>query len=126
MVVKKKIEKKNNTGKIVATAVGIAALSAVGYLLMGPQGKKNRKDLKAWMVKMQAEVAEKMEDMKEVSADKYNDIVEQVSKKYSKIKNIDADMVEKEVARLKKEWKNMSASMKTSAKKKSTKPSTKK
>ena len=126
MVVKKKIEKKNNTGKIVATAVGIAALSAVGYLLMGPQGKKNRKDLKAWMVKMQAEVAEKMEDMKEVSADKYNDIVEQVSKKYSKIKNIDAGMVEKEVARLKKEWKNMSASMKTSAKKKSTKPSTKK
>jgi hypothetical protein len=78
------------------------------------------------MVKMQAEVAEKMEDMKEVSADKYNDIVEQVSKKYSKIKNIDADMVEKEVARLKKEWKNMSASMKTAPKKKSTKISTKK
>jgi gas vesicle protein len=126
MVVKKKVAKKNNTGKIIAATVGVAALSAVGYLLMGPQGKKNRKDLKAWMVKMQAEVAEKMEDMKEVTADKYNDIVEQVSNKYSKLKNIDSEMVEKEVARLKKEWKNMSSSMKSGAKKKPTKSGTKK
>ena len=117
---KKKVVKKSNTGKIVAAAVGIAALSAVGYLLMGPQGKKNRKDLKAWMVKMQAEVAEKMEDMKEVTADKYNDIVEQVSNKYSKLKNIDSEMLQSEVTRLKKEWKNM-----TQGNKKSTKPARK-
>jgi gas vesicle protein len=123
MVVKKKIEKKNNTGKIVAAAVGIAALSAVGYLLMGPQGKKNRKDLKAWMVKMQAEVAEKMEDMKEVTADKYNDIVEQVSNKYSKLKNIDSDMLQSEVARLKKEWKNMTQSKAKKSPSKSTRKS---
>ncbi len=116
MATKKKVAPKSNTGKIVATAVGIAALSAVGYLLMGPQGKKNRKDLKAWMVKMQAEVAEKMEDMKEVTADKYHKIVDEVAKKYNKVKNIDSTMVENEVARLKKEWKNMTQDLKKGSK----------
>ena len=54
--------------------------------------------------------------MKEVTAEKYNDIVEQVSNKYSKLKNIDSEMLQSEVIRLKKEWKNMTQGNKKSTK----------
>ena len=52
---------ESNAGKIAAAGAGIVALSAAAYLIFGPEGKKHRKDLKSWMVKMKAEVMEKME-----------------------------------------------------------------
>ncbi len=105
----KKTTKKggSNVGKAIGVGVGIAALSAAAYLLMGPDGKKNRKAVKAWTVKMKAEVAEKIEDMKEVTAPIYEKIVNQVADKYKKVKNIDAKDVEAEINSLKKHWKNM-------------------
>ena len=103
----KKVAKKSNTGKVALVAVGVAALSAAAYLLMGPDAKKNRKNLKAWMVKMKADVAEKIEGMAEVTADKYQSIVEEVGNKYSKLKNIDPEALQNELVHLKKEWKNI-------------------
>lgn len=119
-MIKKKIAKKassNNTGKVVGAIAGIAALSVATYLLVGPNGKKNRKDLKAWMVKMKADVAEKIEDMKEVSASKYHEIVDEVANKYSKMKNIKPADIKAEVLNLKKEWAKMTKSGKSSVKK---------
>lgn len=106
----KKITKKSssNVGKAIGVGVGIAALGAAAYLLMGPDGKKNRKAVKAWTVKMKAEVAEKMENMKEVTGPMYEKIVAQVAEKYKKVKNIDAKDVEAEINSLKKHWKDMS------------------
>lgn len=108
-MVKKTTKKKSssNVGKAVAVGAGVAALSAVAYLLMGPNGKKNRKAVKAWTVKMKAEVAEKIEDMKEVTAPIYEKIVNQVADKYKKVKNIDSKDVEAEINSLKKHWKDM-------------------
>lgn len=96
-----------NTGKIVAGVIGIAALSAAAFLLMGPDGKKNRKVARAWMMKMKAEVAEKIEGMKEVTADGYKNVVDTVANKYSKMKNITPVELEAEVVSLKKEWSKM-------------------
>jgi gas vesicle protein len=108
-MVKKTTAKKggSNVGKAIGVGVGIAALSAAAYLLMGPDGKKNRKAVKAWTVKMKAEVAEKIENMKEVTAPMYEKIVAQVADKYKKVKNIDAKDVEAEINSLKKHWKDM-------------------
>lgn len=108
---------KNNTSKIVGAIAGIAAISVATYLLAGPHGKKNRKDLKAWMLKMKADVAEKVENLKEVSATKYHDIVDEVANKYSKLKNIDKNDIMAEAMHLKKEWSKMTKSGKKSVKK---------
>lgn len=118
---KKIAPKKNQTGKIVAGAIGIAAISAVAYLLMGPNGKKNRKDLKAWMLKMKAEVAEKIEGLKDITKEKYDNIVDEVSKKYSKIKNIDQSDLNNEINHLKKEWSKITNAGKKTVVKKLTK-----
>lgn len=103
----KKKSLKSNSGKIVAAGIGIAAASIAAYLLLGPNGKKNRKEIKSWMVKMKAEVAEKIEDMQDVTADAYQDVVESVASKYSKLKNISAEDLKSEIAHLKSQWSSM-------------------
>ncbi len=105
-IAKKTVDKKNkvSTGKVVAITAGVAALGAVAYLLMGPNGKKNQKAVKAWTVKMKAEVAEKIEGMKEITAPIYNKIVQEVADKYTKVKNIDSKDVKREMDLLKKDW----------------------
>ncbi len=106
-MVKKITKKGSGVGKAIAVGAGVAALGAVAYLLMGPNGKKNRKAVKAWTVKMKAEVAEKMENMKEVTAPIYEKIVHEVADKYKKLKNIDSKDVQAEVNALKKQWSGM-------------------
>ncbi len=118
MATKKTTKKQvKNTGKIVAGVIGVAALSVAAYLLAGPDGKKNRKIARAWMLKMKAEVAEKIENMKEVTADTYSNVIDSVASKYSKMKHVGAEDLEKEVNILKKEWSKMINSGKKSIKK---------
>lgn len=99
---------KKNTegaGKAIAVGAGIAVLSTAAYLLFGPEGKKHRKDLQSWMIKMKAEVMEKMEKAKELSGETYEEIVNAVESKYKGMKNVDAELLAKEVAELKRNWK---------------------
>lgn len=107
--------KKSNVGKMVAAGAGVIALSTAAYLLFGPEGKKHRKDLKSWMIKMKAEVMEKMEEAKELTGPAYEAIVNEVSEKYKSLKNISADDLAKEAQSLKKHWKMMSSEMKKKA-----------
>ncbi len=97
----------NDMGKAVAIGAGVVALSAAAYLLFGPEGKKHRKDLRSWMVKMKADVMEKMEETKELSEETYHDILDVVEAKYRSMKDVSQDALKKEVAELKKNWKNM-------------------
>ncbi len=98
---------RSNVTKAVAIGAGVAALSAAAYLLFGPEGKKHRKDLKSWMVKMKADVMEKMEEAKELSEDTYHGIIDVVEAKYRSMKDVSQDALKEEVAELKKNWKNM-------------------
>ena len=107
-----KTTSKSNIGKAVAVGVGIAALSASAYLLFGPDGKKNRKAVKGWTVKMKGEVMEKMENLKEVTAPVYEKIVAEVSNKYSKMKNISPEELKSVVAGFKKDWNGMMKTVK--------------
>ena len=102
---KKQVEKKSNVGKVIATGVGVAALSAAAYLLLGPEGKKNRKKIKGWAVKMKGEMIEKFEEMKEVTEPMYHKVVDEISAKYAKTKGITEEEINETVAELKKHWK---------------------
>ena len=98
---------KSSAGKVVGVAAGIAALGAAAYLLFGPEGKKHQKNLKSWMLKMKAEVMEKMEKAGDLTAASYADIVNQVEAKYKTLKNVDGALLAKEAAELKKNWRAM-------------------
>jgi Tfp pilus assembly protein PilP len=108
----------SGVGAAVAVGAGVMALSAAAYLLFGPEGKKHRKDLKSWMVKMKAEVMEKMEKAKELSTPAYEAILAGIETKYKALKNVDPMDVEKEIAELKKNWRAMAKGAKKPAAKK--------
>lgn len=104
-MVKKKVEKKSNVGKVIAAGVGVAAVSAAAYLLFGPEGKKNRKKIKGWAIKMKGEIIEKFEEAKEITEPVYHKIVDEISAKYAKTKGITEEEIKETVAELKKHWK---------------------
>lgn len=103
----KKESQVKNIGKAVAVGAGIAALSAAAYVLFGPEGKKNRKAIRGWAIKMKGEVIEKLENAKEITEPVYHDIVTKISEKYAKLKNVDQAELAKAVEELRKQWKNM-------------------
>lgn len=97
--------KKVSVGGIVGITAGLAAIAAGSYFIFGPQGAKNRKVIKGWTLKAKGEVLEKIEKLKEVTPEVYNKVIDEVSAKYSKIKDISADEVMALSSDLKKHWK---------------------
>jgi hypothetical protein len=104
-----KTEKKSKVGvgEAIGIGAGIAAISAAAYIMFGPQGKKNRKIVRGWAVKMKGEVIEKLENAKEITEPVYHSIIDQVKSKYSKVKNIDMKELEDVVLDIKKHWKSL-------------------
>lgn len=115
----KKTSKANNggAGKALAVGVGVAAVSAAAYLLFGPEGKKNRKKVQGWAVKMKGEMIEKFEKAQEVTEPIYHKVVDEVSAKYAKLKNVDKKDVDDAVAEVKKHWNALMRDVKPKAKK---------
>lgn len=102
---KKQNKKKSNVGKMIVVGAGVAALSAAAYLLYGPDGKKNKKIIRSWVLKMKGDIIEKFEEAKEVTEPLYHKIVDEISAKYMKTKGVSQEEVNKVVAELRKNWK---------------------
>lgn len=108
----------SNRGAIAAVGIAVVAASAAAYLLFGPDGKKNRKAIRGWAVKMKGEIIEKLESAKEVTEPVYHDIVNKVAEKYSKLKNVNPDELLAVIEDARKQWKHMMRDAKPKKKKK--------
>ena len=115
---------KGSAGTIIAIGAGIAALTAAAYVMFGPEGKKNRKKITGWAVKMKGEIIEKLESAKEITEPVYHQIVNTVAAKYGKLKNINQEDLENTVEEIRKQWKHMAKA--AQPKKKAVKKSAKK
>lgn len=107
---KKEIEKKEEEKKC-CSSLGVAivaAAAAAGYFLYGSKNSvKSRKKIKGWTLKAKGEVLERIENLKDVSEDEYNKIIDSVSAKYSKLKNVDEEEVQESMNDLRRYWKNI-------------------
>jgi hypothetical protein len=112
---------KMSTGKKVAVGAGIAALAAAGiagaYLLYGKNGAKNRKKVKSWMLKAQADVLEQLENLQDVSEKTYQDVVAAAVKKYSALHKAAPAEIAALSKELKGQWKHMKSEAMKGAKK---------
>lgn len=103
--------KNNKDGVQVAGAflAGIAtAAIAGGYYLFGAKdAKQNRLKVEAWSVKAKGEVLGKLEKAKNVSKEEYEKIVDSVSDKYAKTKEVGEKKAENLKKELKKHWKDI-------------------
>ena len=104
---KKGLTRGQEIGIGVGVAAALAAAAAGAYFLYGKDGAKNRKKIKSWMLKAKGEVLEKMEKLKEVNEEKYNEIVDAVAKKYLAVKEMDAKELALMVKELKSYWKEI-------------------
>lgn len=99
------VKKGLSAGEIVSIGAGVAAISAAAYVLFGKDGKKNRKIIRGWAVKMKGEMIEKFENAKELTEPVYHEIIDNVSAKYAKLKNVDKAELANAIAEIKKHWK---------------------
>jgi hypothetical protein len=95
-----------------AGLVGLAAAAAAAagaFYFYGKDGAKHRRQLKSWMVKARGEVMENIEKLADVTQSGYDKAVEDVVKKYKKLKHI----TPAEINTLKKEFKGHWKSIKS-------------
>jgi gas vesicle protein len=91
-----------------AGLVSIAAVgAAVAAFFYGKDGAKKRKKLKGWMVKAKGEVLDKLENSKTMSEERYHDLVESVTKKYTRVSKATAPERKRLEKDLKTAWKKI-------------------
>ena len=106
------------TAMKVGAGVAIAAAAIAGaYLLYGKDGAKNRKKVRSWGLKMKAEILEKMEQMPELSEAVYTKTIDEVSKHYKALKNIDPKELQQMVSEMKGHWASIKKQITPKAKK---------
>ena len=108
------MKKQSNgvVGKIVALGASVAALGAATYYFFGPEGKKHQKNFKGWMIKMKADVIEKIEDAGEVTEKVYHKIIDEVAAAYAKTGKVSKEEIALYADVLKKQWGNVVKSTK--------------
>lgn len=117
---KKQIQKKAgiSTGTVVGIGASLVALGAASYYFFGPEGKKHQDNFKGWMIKMKAEIIDKLEDAGDVTETVYHTIVDKVAAAYKKSKKVTPEEVAVYADLLKSQWKNIVGKTKKSGGKK--------
>lgn len=98
---------KSNVVKYAVIGASLAGLAATAYFFFGPKGKQNRQHVKAWAIKMKAEVIEKLELAQEITEPIYHEIIDTVAKEYKHGKKASQEEIEELANDLKKHWKSM-------------------
>lgn len=114
---KKKTSTGNHVLEGIAAVAAVAAAAGAVFLYATDSGKKKRKEIKSWMLKAKGEVLEKIEKAKDVNQEAYENIVDAVAKKYSKLKTVGEEEVVPFVKELKGHWSSIKKEIGASAKK---------
>lgn len=100
---------KIKTGTAIGLGAGLAATAiaaAVGsFLLTGKRADKTKKVLRSWMLKAKGELLEQLESAGNVGENMYNDAVDRIAQKYSKMSGVAQEEVDEMAEELKKQWK---------------------
>lgn len=101
--------KQNKSGKAGAFLAGVAlATIAGGYFLFGSKNaKRNREKVEAWTLQAKSEVLDSLRKMKDISKDKYYEVVDMVSEKYANLKEVGKEKAEKFKNELRDHWQNI-------------------
>ena len=105
--------KKNAGGlsrkQVIGIGAGLAAAAAAGaYFLYGKRGAQNRKKVRGWMLRAKGEILERLEQVKDLNREKYEEIVDTVIRRYRGVKGLDGREISRLVTELKSYWGNIS------------------
>jgi len=95
--------------KVMGAGVGLAALTGAGaYYLYGRRGSKSRERIADWAHQLKEEVFEKMHGLKDINQKAYNELVDETSSRYGRVKRVGASELANITADLKNAWTHIS------------------
>ncbi|MDP3543462.1 MAG: hypothetical protein Q8T11_13415 [Elusimicrobiota bacterium] len=99
--------------KMLGAGIGLAALAAAGtYFLYGKRGAKNRETVAGWALQVKGQVLEKMEKLKHVNQQTYNELIEETVERFGRVKNVSAAELKLITADLKSAWSHINKQLK--------------
>jgi hypothetical protein len=112
-------QQKHNAGgnqAKVGLGIGLAAAAIAGayYLYGTKEGAKRRTKIQGWTLRAKGEVLERLENLKDVNEDAYNNIVDTVTERYKKVKGVDVAELALLAQDLKKHWTSIRRQMQAS------------
>lgn len=105
----KQEEDSSSGGAKAALAGAVAALAAGAIYFYGPDGERRRRKLHGWMLKAKGEVLDRLEELEDVSEEKYQEIVETVMDEFAERKEVSRSAADTLRAELKEEWRHIRA-----------------
>lgn len=104
---------KTKDKTIIGAGVGLAALAAAGaYFLYGKRGAKNREAIAGWTLQMKGEVLEKLEKLKNVNQQAFNELVDETADRYGRVKKVGGVELKTITADLKNAWSHIEKELK--------------
>ena len=102
-----------NRDKMVGVGIGLAALAAAGaYFLYGKRGAKNRERIAGWALQLKGEVLEKMENLKDINQEAYNELVDETAARYGRVKRVSVSELRHITDELKSAWTHIGRQLK--------------
>ncbi len=95
------------------TVVGAGLAAAAGYYFLSDtkEAKARRKAMRGWMLRFKGDVMDKLEDVKDMSAEAYEKAVDAIKEKYETVKDIDKAELADLADDLKGHWENIKEEM---------------
>ena len=102
-----------NKDKMIGAGIGMAALAAAGaYFLYGKKGSKSREAVAGWALQLKGEVLAKMEDLKDINQQAYNELVDETAARYGRVKRVSAAELKNITVDLKNAWTHIGKQLK--------------
>jgi hypothetical protein len=101
------------TTKVLGAEIGLAALAAAGaYFLYGKRGAKNRERIAGWALQLKGEVLEKMEKLKSINQQAYNELVDETAQRYGRVKRVSGSELAHITGEIKSAWTHIGKQLK--------------
>ena len=91
----------------------MAAIAAAGnYFIYGRHAGENRERIAGWALQLKGEVLQKMETLREINQDAYNDLVDKTARRYGRGKRVSAYELKHISVELKNAWTHIGMTLK--------------
>ncbi|HVU75570.1 MAG TPA: hypothetical protein VHD38_01895 [Candidatus Paceibacterota bacterium] len=99
---------EHSGNSLLAFVAGAAtALAAGAYFLYGPDGKAHKRSLDRGMERLRRELLSRMNEVSDITQEKYDDVVDDMLKTYGLAKRLGKDRAAKLATMLKNRWEEM-------------------
>ena len=97
--------RRNDKGRVIgASLVGMAMGVVIGMLFGSKKDESRIEKAKNWSTDMAEELNRRVDDMRDMTAERYNQVVDELAEKYKKVKGIKETEVDDFVKDLKMRW----------------------